>query len=114
MFFSISTVTLNLLQARTPARPSLPPQGRKIWIAISKRTTSPSPLSYSAIAPQRQGVVSLPRLPSACCRLVESVPFAQATRFFASRGKAATFAVLGREVSARQICHKELHLSRTL
>jgi len=46
------------------------------------------------VAPERQGVVSLPGLPPSSRGVVVSVTLAQATGLLAGCGKAASFAVL--------------------
>lgn len=47
-----------------------------------------------AVSPERKGVVSLPRLPSAGSRVIVAVSFAETPRLLASSGEATSFAVL--------------------
>ena len=50
--------------------------------------------SSSAVTPQRKCVESLPRLPSACSRLIVAVSLAQSTRFLSSSRQSTSFAML--------------------
>jgi hypothetical protein len=47
-----------------------------------------------SVTPQRQGVVSLPRLPPTCSRLVVTMTLVEAAGLLACGGEAARLAVL--------------------
>jgi hypothetical protein len=62
---------------------------------LTKRSTSLATHStHLAVAPERQSVVPLPRLPPACSRLGVSVSLAQSTALLASGGETTALAVL--------------------
>ena len=78
-----STISLLLRLATAVSQPATP--GPPIHLS----TTPPS-----AVPPERERVVALPRLPAAGRGLVELVPLAQAARLLARRREPAGFAVL--------------------
>jgi len=57
-------------------------------------TPEPCNIDRLSVSPERQGVVSLPRLPPASSRLVVTMTLVETTRLLASGGEAARFAVL--------------------